>query len=362
MTPQLLFGNDLNRNGVLDPDEDDGTGALDQGWLPYLTMYSRELNVDSQGNPRIWVNDPNLQSLATNMTNIPTLSQDMIAFILAYRIYGGTSGTSGTGAGGGTNGSGTPGAGSGAGNGTGASGGTTLNIQLGGGGGGGTTIRLTAAATTQSAAVVSNQPVSMSQLGDLTQLSKQPTSISSLYQLINAQVTIPGDGMTTQNTTYISPMTDNGSIQENLPTLLDELTTTQTSNLPARINVNTAPSVVLSALSPNGTTPLLDAGTVQTILSTRPAFSSTNAPDPNFLTPAWLITQAGLSPSTVQSLDKYITARSQVYRVQAVGHFDGGGPMARVEAVIDLNAGRPRIVYYRDLTSLGKGFDLPKNP
>ena len=64
--------------------------------------------------------------------------------------------------------------------------------------------------------------------------------------------------------------------------------------------------------------------------------------------------------ATVQSLEQYITARSQVYRVQSVGHFDSGGPTARVEAVIDTNAGRPRIVYYRDLTGLGKGFNLPR--
>ena len=61
----------------------------------------------------------------------------------------------------------------------------------------------------------------------------------------------------------------------------------------------------------------------------------------------------------IWQLEKYITARTQVYRVQAVGYFDGGGPTARVEAVIDTNLGRPRIVSWRDLTELGKGFDLP---
>ncbi|HZT83104.1 MAG TPA: hypothetical protein VFA26_22945, partial [Gemmataceae bacterium] len=84
--------------------------------------------------------------------------------------------------------------------------------------------------------------------------------------------------------------------------------------------------------------------------------------DAIFQTPAWLVTEANVPVATMKQLDQYITARSQVYRVQSVGHFDGGGATARVEAVIDLNAGRPRIVYYRDLTGLGKGFDLPKNP
>ena len=77
VTPQLLFGNDLNRNGILDPDEDDGTGALDMGWSAYLTIYSRELNVDSQGNPRIYVNDPNLQSLANQPDDNADFDENM---------------------------------------------------------------------------------------------------------------------------------------------------------------------------------------------------------------------------------------------------------------------------------------------
>ena len=71
-----------------------------------------------------------------------------------------------------------------------------------------------------------------------------------------------------------------------------------------------------------------------------------------------VFTEANISPQTMQSLEQYITTSSQVYRVQSVGYFDGGGPTARVEAVIDTNGGRPRVVYWRDLTELGKGFNL----
>src|SRR5262249_25617483 len=52
VTPQLLFGNDFNRNGVLDPAEQQMGSQRDLGWAAYLTVYSRELNVDAQGNPR----------------------------------------------------------------------------------------------------------------------------------------------------------------------------------------------------------------------------------------------------------------------------------------------------------------------
>ena len=43
VTPELLYGDDRNRNGVAD--DDDG-GAFDRGWADYLTVYGRELNVD----------------------------------------------------------------------------------------------------------------------------------------------------------------------------------------------------------------------------------------------------------------------------------------------------------------------------
>ncbi|MDF3130477.1 type II secretion system protein GspK [Kiritimatiellaeota bacterium B1221] len=53
----LLLGEDLNRNGVLDPDEDtDGNGTLNPGLLAYLTVYSREPNSLSDGTARINVN------------------------------------------------------------------------------------------------------------------------------------------------------------------------------------------------------------------------------------------------------------------------------------------------------------------
>ena len=96
-------------------------------------------------------------------------------------------------------------------------------------------------------------------------------------------------------------------------------------------------------------------------IGTRPDPTTTDsAPDPIFQTPAWLLTQANLSPSTLKALDSYITARTGVYRLQVQGQFDNG-TASRVEAVIDTNNSRPRIVYWRNLTELGKGFDLSQS-
>ncbi len=99
VTPQLLYGNDRNRNGVLDPDEDDGSGQVDLGWSAYFTVYSREPNTDVNGNPRIYLNDPDIDTLANNLT--PVLGQDMANYIIAYRLYGASKSTAGPGGAGG---------------------------------------------------------------------------------------------------------------------------------------------------------------------------------------------------------------------------------------------------------------------
>jgi hypothetical protein len=130
-------------------------------------------------------------------------------------------------------------------------------------------------------------------------------------------------------------------------------TLVQTTEIPARININTAPSAVLTAL------PGLQPSDVQAILAVRPdPTTGGSLTDPMYQSPAWLLTQAGISLATLQKLDPYITTRSQVYRVQSVGYFnqDGKGSKIRLEAVIDTNAGRPRILAWRNLSELGPGW------
>ena len=72
VTPDLLFGRDINRNGIVDLHEqqlplyiegDLGDGSMDRGWSAYLTLYSMEKNVDSEGNPRINLMEGDLQAL-----------------------------------------------------------------------------------------------------------------------------------------------------------------------------------------------------------------------------------------------------------------------------------------------------------
>jgi type II secretory pathway component PulK len=68
MTPDILYGEDANLNGILDPNENDGDvlpptdnmdGRLDPGILEYLTVYSAEPANDTNGNPRVNVTAAN---------------------------------------------------------------------------------------------------------------------------------------------------------------------------------------------------------------------------------------------------------------------------------------------------------------
>lgn len=62
MTVELLYGEDINRNGLLDSNEDDGEqsepmdnrdGKLDSGLIEWVTVYSREPNTRADGTPRL---------------------------------------------------------------------------------------------------------------------------------------------------------------------------------------------------------------------------------------------------------------------------------------------------------------------
>lgn len=66
--PYILYGEDANLNGVLDPNEDDGSksapddnanGRLEPGILHYVTVFSREPNTRSDGSPRVNISTVN---------------------------------------------------------------------------------------------------------------------------------------------------------------------------------------------------------------------------------------------------------------------------------------------------------------
>jgi len=188
--------------------------------------------------------------------------------------------------------------------------------------------------------------------------------ITSLYDLIGSSIQMQGTSNGKQvNVIYDCPLADSASTRDLFPALYDKTTTNQDPQILGRININTCNQAVLNCIAnlnvtadnPTATPYLLDTDVLM-ITSTRPQYNSTQPPDPIFNTPAWLITEAGISPAMMKRLDKYITTTTQVYRFQSLGFFEEGGLAVRFEAVVDANQGFPRILYQRDITELGKGY------
>jgi len=77
-TAQALYGEDTNRNGMLDANEDDADqcdpsdnhdGHLDRGIAPFVTVYSVESNKDAAGKDRVNVNQATIPTLGTVLGN-----------------------------------------------------------------------------------------------------------------------------------------------------------------------------------------------------------------------------------------------------------------------------------------------------
>jgi hypothetical protein len=140
------------------------------------------------------------------------------------------------------------------------------------------------------------------------------------------------------------------------------LTASEDYEMIPRINVNTAPRPVLACLM--GIDKNITESDIDAILNGRPAAGS----DP---TAAWLVTAANLDPAKFKNIEKYVCGRSGAFRVRSIGYFaNPGGLQASVEAVIEVVTedpdgsgpiAKPRIVYFRDTTDLGRVFgDLPR--
>ena len=341
ITPTLLYGEDANRNGLLDPNENDGDaspphdnadGVLDHGFVAYFTVHGREANRRSDGQLKINVNDGYLTDLYDAL--MEAFNEDTAKFVIAYRI----SGPSGKQAVSTTN---PPAA-------------TT------------TTSNSSASSTSSPPQSIQDQQTAQGLIdflaspvatgGPVTRggidLSKGgKTSIESLWQLIGstAQVSINGTRQTL-NSPWAS---DPASIATIVPELFDKLTTTKDEYLEGRININLARREVLIGL------PTMTEQIVNGIIAAQQLDSngqpSIQAIEQHADT-SWLYAQGLVDLPGMQSLDPYITSRGDVYKVQALGFFDGGGPVARIEAIVDSTQLPPRITAQRDLNELGRGY------
>ncbi len=395
VTREMLYGEDANQNGMLDPGEDvNGDGVFQPGWVAYLTVHSMESNLRADGTAKINLN----QDLLTDLYDAVAeeFDQDKATFIVAYRMNGpvattsssttgtgtgSTGGSSGGSSGGSTGGSSGGGSGgssgggsssgglsgsssssrqsSGSGGGASSSSGSSRSSGSGSGGsgsGGGGSSSQSAQSAMQAVTGAIAQAASGGTGGAVTRggldLSAGSSyTFSSLYDLVGSQVTVDMDG---KSTTLDSPWTDSAAdMQQYLPLMMDSFSLSDDPTIMGRVNINQARYETLIGLPGMNSTivnsiinqPMIDSGggAVTDMISQRS-------------TTGWLVMNGQVDLETMRQLDQFITARGDVFRAQVIGHFDSGGPLCRLEAIIDATTQPPKLIEIRDLTDLGRGF------
>jgi len=329
VTPELLYGEDANRNGLLDPNENDGDasppfdnadGYLQLGWHAFLTVHSRETNVRADGTARIDVNNGLLTDLYDQLAE--EYDEETAKFVVGFRLVGpkekppSESSTSGA---------------------TTASSSSSQQQKQQ------ENQVIQGAATALGEALSSGGQVTR---GGMDLSKGGQTQIKSIWELIGSTTAKVRVGTVEQEIPSPWPA-DTGSLPALLPTLLDVLSISADEYLEGRLNVNQARREVLIGL-PNMTESLADAIVIGQQVD--PVALSART------TTGWLFTDGLVDIWAMRELDKFLTARGDVYRAQILGFFDGGGPVARIEVVVDGTQMPPRVVFCRDLNDLGRGY------
>ena len=305
ITAAQVYGEDANRNGLLDANEDDGDesppldnadGVLDFGWQRLLTTQLRESNVQPDGSPKVNLNADDLTEIQAGLEATGMFTAEQIEFILAARTDGLGSGVTGTGmqeieGADGPGGGGTGGAG-GAGGADGAAGG-----RSGG---------------------PSDDPA------DETAATPQ-FRLQTIGSLLNP---LDSGGA--------SPFADD---YPSLGNLYLHAALSDVETLPGRLDLNAVDTDLLGRL-------LEDEALASTITQRRDRLSLVD-----------LLIDGVMTPADFDGIERVATVSGQTFRFQAVG-FRPNGPAVRYEFLIDAaQPTLPRIIEQRDLSELGLAID-----
>jgi len=304
VTPTLLFGADVNRNGVLDADEQQRFGVTVEtagslGWAVYLTVHGSEASKRRDGSFRVNVNQDDLELLFEELSGALE-NEDYATFIAAYRIAGQSN--------------------------------SSMALLTGNG------------ADAQQAEVVGPWTADVMSEFDLS--GGGGTSLTQILDLVGATVTV-GNGDNARS--YSSPFSEDIiSMGLYMPVLMDSLTTQDVEVMPGRINLNECPAELLYGI------PLLTEEAVESIIETRDVSSD----DLNRQFETWPLVEGLVSLDEMRQLIPLVTCGGDVFRAQIVGYYEQSGVAHRAEVIIDATTVNPKIVLWRDLSHLGRGFDL----
>lgn len=343
VTPQLLFGYDTDRNGVLSQDEEAQMGIGGQatsggestsagppplGWGAYLTVHSMEKNVTRYGEPRVNINSDDLATLYDDL--VVVLGDEMVAsFIVAYRQFGAPGG-----------------------------GGTSPLITLGQmaaedadpDGALGAELEaissLSNAGQADQAGGAPPQPWSADMLASVDLTQSGSVKFNQVLDLFDATVTMQQGN---SQVVYASPYTsDPGALALATPLLMDALTTVDAPGVPGRINIMECPQEILRGI------PGLSDDIVDQILEARVDGSESET---RFFE-TWLAVEGYVTMEEMRAILPLVTCGGDVFKAQIVGYMEGSAMSGRIEAIVSPVEDVPKVLFFRRLDRLGRGADV----
>jgi len=314
-TGWVVFGEDYNQNGFLEPNEDDGDesfpqddgdGELFRGVAAYLNVWAQDANTSGDNRPRINLNMEDLDRLREDLEE--EFDGDIINYVMSIR-------------------------------GAGIAFNSVMNL-------------LEAPPTPEEEQAPPDEeapaPTTQESGGNATLQTDNENDAGSGSGLTDQNGSNGGSenkGSTTvveyQNLTDESPP----ATVDDLPPILDRLTVDPSPGWQGRINVSTASRAVLATLD------VLTDAELDALVEAR---KELRAEDKS--TPAWLLTEGVLSEWKFRQVLDRVTTKSSVYRVEAVGYADHFGSVARILTVIQMRGPIPQVIYYRDLGKLGTAY------
>ena len=301
ITPQMLFGDDVNRNGIIDQSENVNESQLDAemrlGWLNYLTLYSKESNLNDEKLVRININGEDLEQLYNDLGSV--FNESWSVFIIMARVNG----------------------------------------------------VLTEADLPDDAEPVSNAPfVDL----DFDALESSST-FNQILDLAGTFTSMEGeDGSTIYLRSPIaaSPILDPGAVL-NVVNAMTNITTYEGDAIPGRMNVMQAPRRLLLGI------PGLSEEVVDLIITRREfELDDPEVSDLSRKFETWLWTEGLVDLDTMRAILPFVCVGGDVFKAEVVGFFDDGIGSSRAEVILDATAGVPRILFWRNKSHLQTGWDI----
>jgi hypothetical protein len=387
--PEMLFGLDVNRNGMVDSFEmsvsgttgattstataTDMGGGSNRGWSGYISLHSAEANVNSEGFQRIYLNTDNMEELHKALDEV--FDREWADFIVAYRQYGpagaepqqgdaesesespsnSSSGSQNNSQNNNSQNNSQNGSQSGSQGGsrsqstTGTQGGSQSGSQSGGP----SSSQSGSQSGSQSSSQSSRSRSSSRSRGSVDLDLTVPGSVQlvQVLDLIGATVEVPSAEEGEDPVELESPFADDpAAMATYLPLLMDHVTIQSAATIPGRININQAPREILIGI------PGITEEIVDELLNARSA-----EPDPadkNRQFETWILAEGIVTLDEMRGLAPFINAGGDVYRAQVVGYYEDGSASSRAEIVFDGTASPPRVLFWRDISHLGRGYAL----